>query len=320
MELLEGLNYDYSKEDCSTTTEHIGLGNTILNVNDSSIFAENDYILINPKSENAEIVQVASAPTDNYKVTVSATKFTHRNNIKIWKLSYNQMRFYTCETINGTYTLISGSETDLNYTDLYTIYKDSAANSDYFFKRTFYNEETADESDIDLAESWQIDTEDLPITPQEMRLFLQFDENDYPTARDMRFFIKLSADKISLDVESSNSIIIRLATFLLTKVFILKALSTKAIAKGYITINANGRQVTKAFQELVLDAENTEKEYTDFLNANTRSEVVRTNFLQNTENVSAETREEIINIMTGTQNAIQFDSSQRGNYTRRRRL
>ena len=104
----------------------------------------------------------------------------------------------------------------------------------------------------------------------------------------------------------------------LAKSFVLRGLATKSVAKGYVTVNAEGRQITKSFQELVLEAENTEEEYKSFLINNGRTEVSKTDFFDDTTVIDNDTRQETIDLMTGTQNIMDHDASKR-TFGRRKR-
>ena len=136
----------------------------------------------------------------------------------------------------------------------------------------------------------------------------------------MSTLIKLAQRQISIDVNSSNQNILILATFMLSKAYVIRALATRSISKGYISINVDGRNVTKSFQEMVLEAENTLKEYQKFIRDNTRSETGKTNFMDDTTLVDPETRAAYIDTWTGTSNAMERDYPTKNLFGTRRRL
>ena len=154
------------------------------------------------------------------------------------------------------------------------------------------------------------------ITPEELRVFLQFDKNDYPTPSDMEFFIKISEAKITLELDSSDTNILMLSSLMLSKAFVLRGLATRSVGKGYITINAEGRNITKAYQELVLEAENVESEYKEFIRNIGRRETTKTNFMTDTTAISNETRQRFIDVLSGTQNAIDSGTTDKRQYGR----
>ena len=323
MVLLRGLNYDYSVQQNSQLTAALVSGSgTAVAVDNTEGFAINDYILINPREETAEIAKVAAVPSDVSLSTTSTLKFAHSNNEWVYRLPYNQMVFYECDTVSGTYTAItSGSITEMSFTDVFTTNEYEDGDADYYFKRIFKNETTGSVSDIDLSESWQTNDELFYVTPAEMRTLLQLGPNDPPSPADMATILTLAQDNVDLDVNSSSSTILRIALFLKGKSDILRALGTKALSKGYITINIEGRQITKAWQELVLEAENTTQEYNKFiLNNGNRTEVTKTDFLDDTTAISSTTRREVLDLWQGTQNIIDLESYARTTYGRKRRL
>ena len=315
MVLLKGLNYDFSGQEVTTLASANAAAAVGLTVVNTAGFANSDYLVIDPLTDIAEIVKITTV-TDNTALVVPAMKFAHTAGTKLYRLPYNQMKFYTSTTVDGTYTVIAASTTEMDYSTIYTNYTYAAATSGLYYKRTFYNATTADESDIDLAAYWTPSEEDLYITPEELRVLLQFGENDYPNPNDMKTFINFAQTKVDLDVSSTNTGILKIATFLLAKYYIMRGLASKSISKGYITINAEGRQITKAFQELVLEGENTYQEYKEFIKSNLMDEVTSTNFMSDTTIISDVVRQQFIDIMTGTQNAMDWDAFNNKKYGR----
>lgn len=299
--LLRGRNYDYSAEVSGKIIENVEKEATTIKLSNTAGLSNGDYIILEPKSIFAEIVQITEAVTDDSEITVSATKFFHRVNSLFYRTSYNQIKFYESSEKTGTYTEVSGGTVDMNYTDNFTVLSYPTGDSSYWFKRTFYNSETSDESDLELSRPWQTDTEEMLVTEQEMRTFLQFDAVDYPTVNDIRNFLQLSARRLRLNLTTQNEDVKFIATLLLTKYYILRALATRSLSKGYIQATSEGRTVTKAYQELVLEAENVYQEYKEFLVDVDRREAASTNYMKH--NISPITRNEIIDILNGRSNA-----------------
>ena len=319
MVLLNGLNYDYTNQQSTKITAQIGTGSTEIKVENTEGFANNDYFVIDPGTEKSEIIKITTV-TANLTFTTAAAKFKHEIGARLYRLPYNQMKFYYCSTATGTYTYITDSAKEMQYTNIFTNYSYASGTAALYYKRTFYNATTTVESDIAEADYWQTGDEELYITPEELRTLLQFGKNDYPNPEDMFTIIKTAQRKINLDVSTSNSDILYLASFLLSKSMVMRALATKAVSKGYITINVEGRNITKAHQELVLEAENTMKEYQAFIRDNGRTEVSSTNFMNDTTIISPEVRQKYIDNWTGTQNGIDADYPYTQYYGRRSRL
>jgi len=305
MVLLRGLNYDYSGEQHSKITESVAVGAVTLTLQNTEGFADDDYIVIAPNTEKSEIVKIDALVINNAKVTTTAFKFNHVIGDVVYRLPYNQMRFYEHPTADMTSAAVVAT-VDMNFADVYTKYPYPDTYPDYYYKRTFYNSTTFVESNIDLSIAWQTDDEELYVTAEEMRMFLQFDNNDFPAPSDLRFFIKIAMANVGLDLESSNSTLLFIATLYNTKALVMRALASRSISKGYVQINAEGRTISKAYQEFVLEAENTLQEYKEFLLRNGRREATSTNFLNNTALIDDYTRLDIINMMNGVTDGQDF--------------
>ena len=70
----------------------------------------------------------------------------------------------------------------------------------------------------------------------------------------------------------------------------------------------------------MLEAENTEEEYKMFVLNNTRTEATKTNFMDDTTIISSTTRQEYIDNLTGTQNAMDSEDRTRTYSGRRSRF
>jgi len=302
MVLIKGLNYDISNQQKTFLTGDIHSGDTVLFVDNTAGFNADDYIVMNPFNEVTEIVQVSSVnPTE--LVLVSAIQFNYSEKDRVYATPFNQMRFYSCATPDGTYVLIT--TVDITHDQPFTDYEYAAGTVDLYYKRTFYNESTTTESDIGLSDYFQTSIDNTYVTAEEMMIYLQL-TNGVIELTDLREIIKLATLKITLDVPSSNVNILKIASFLLSKHLILNALAAKAIMTGYITATVEGRTVTKSHTELKKDAESAVVEYNEFLIANARTEVSKTGYM---DEVSADTRQEIINIMTGSQDSLDFQNN-----------
>lgn len=301
MVLLRALNYDFAGQTNSYFIAEVKAGTKSLSIINNGNFAVDDYILIDPYSDVAEISKI-SAKTLNTGLTLSSgLKFDHKITSKLYKLPYNQIKFYSASSATGTFVALAGTPIEADYRDIFTPFNSTTTNT--FFKRTFYNSTTLAESDIGLSDYWQTNDEFLMITPQELRTLLQFGENDYPNEADMRTFIKTAQLQFTLDCSSSNASINFLGIFMLSKYHVLRALATKAVSKGYVTINAEGRQITKAYQELVLEAENTFEEYKMFLKSNLQSEATSTAPMYHAGTIDSELIQTYKDMMTGVENA-----------------
>lgn len=320
MVLLRGLNYDFAGQQSSYLVSDLIAGSNSISIVNNVGIAVNDYILIEPYTERSEVAKVSSLTLNTGITFTTNLKFGHKTSTMIYKIPFDQIKFYSCVTAAGTYVLIATIGTvNIDYKDIFTPLDYAAGTSALFYKRTFYNSTSLAESDIALSDYWQTSNDELYITPQQLRVYMQFDKNDYPNEEDMRTLITLAQDQFTLDCSTNNKAIKRIGLYMLSKWYVLRGLATRSISKGYVTINAEGRQITKAFQELVLEAENTLEEYKKFLTSNLRSEVTSTKFMADTTIITSDTRQSYIDNMNGTQDAMNFESGYKYSYGRKMR-
>ena len=301
MVLLRALNYDFAGQTNSYFIAEAKAGTTTISVINNNNFAVDDYVLIDPSTDIAEIVKISSLTLNTGIIFTTALKFDHKISAKFYKIPFNQLKIYSSTSTTDPFIVLAGTPINMDYRDIFTPFNITTNNT--YFKRTFFNSTTLVESDIGLSDYWQTNDEFLMITPQELRTLLQFGENDYPNEADMRTFIKTAQLQFILDCSSSNSAINFLGIFMLSKYHVLRALATKAVSKGYVTINAEGRQITKAYQELVLEAENTFEEYKMFLKSNLQKEATSTAPMAHSGTIDAELILTYKDMMTGVENA-----------------
>ena len=301
MVLLKGVNYDISNQQNSSLSVYASDGSTTLNVESTTGFPSSGYLVIEPKTERAEIVSYSAiSPTT---ITTTATVYQHGAGEKVYLLPYNQMRFYSSTSETGTYVFIAASSTTMTYDQITTNYNYATGTTALFYKRTFYNATSMVETDINVSDYWQVnDDQSLFVTASELRVFLQFGENDYPTNSDMQTIINIASKEASFDLNTGNAQVVYFAQLLLSKYYVLRGLASRALAKGYIQLNAEGRQIIKAYNELAKEAQAAKTEYDEFLFNNARTETGKTEFMADMDD-GGETRQNIMDIQQGFTNA-----------------
>lgn len=313
MVLIKGANYDIANQQETFLSSNVFSGATEIFVNNTEGFVADDYIVMNPFNEITEILKISSVSANNILLT-AAIQFNYSKDNRIYKTPYNQMRFYSATTLTGTYTIRTTK--DAMFDQPFTEFEYAAGTVLLFYKVTFYNATTTTETDIDDSVAFQITVDDTNVRPEEMMIYLQF-ANGIIEISDMKEIIKLAELKVDLDISTSNASILKLASFLLSKYFVLNALASRAISTGYIIATVEGRTITKSHTELKKDAQSAIEEYDLFLIANVRTEVDKTNFM---DTVAADTRLEIIDLMTGKQDSVDFENNYKFSYgTRIRR-
>lgn len=117
-----------------------------LTIDNNSGLANADYVLIEDVSTSrAEIAKINAAVTAGTVIQVDTLKFPHNVGVKVYKIGYNQIKFFHSATVAGIKTLL-GSATDLDVDDEFTEYVDSVNGAGYAFF-ALYNSTTTAQSE-----------------------------------------------------------------------------------------------------------------------------------------------------------------------------
>lgn len=136
--------------------EEEAIGQTILDSQNVIGFVKNDHIIADEYgSENAELRKIDSVDSDNKTLTVTeATKQLHVKEAPIQKIRFNQRKFYRCSTEDGTYVHLSSEGSPVNIQvdqPEGTEFEDSSGTSTSWYKVTYYNSVTLEETSLDDA-------------------------------------------------------------------------------------------------------------------------------------------------------------------------
>lgn len=103
------------------------------------------YIVMGkPGSEKTEIVLITGVNTSTNVLSHAALKFGHGVDTPITVIKYNQVKFWKCSTIDGTYTLITTVDIDID--DEKTKYDYSAGLLTDYYKISYFNFNSSTES------------------------------------------------------------------------------------------------------------------------------------------------------------------------------
>jgi hypothetical protein len=124
-------------------------GVTSIQVDNNDRFVINDRILIGEQgTEKAEVVTVSAVSADGQTMTVGATVFSHSAGDPVYKLRFDQVKFYRSTTgSTGAYSVISTQNLDVDNPNLTTIYDDTTGVAAYYYKITMYHSVSTLESD-----------------------------------------------------------------------------------------------------------------------------------------------------------------------------
>lgn len=131
---------------------------TLLNNDGLSL---NDFIVIGREgSEKAELQQINAAVVAGTDVQVATLKFAHKKGEPITLYRYNQRKFYGSLTATGTYVELTadGSPKDIQVDDPQgTLLEYTGSEGYIFFKATYYNSQSTDETATDDSEAVEAD-------------------------------------------------------------------------------------------------------------------------------------------------------------------
>lgn len=137
---------DLEKTYLSTTQDE---GDTALAVKNNDRFAVDDYILVGEMGgENSEIRQVTAVDPAKLTITTDALLFDHNSDTPIYKMEFNQVRFYRRTSEGATPTLQTTVDLDVDNEDSITRWDDPNALTSYWYQYAWYNSETDDESEM----------------------------------------------------------------------------------------------------------------------------------------------------------------------------
>ena len=131
--LTDGLEKSYLASSTSA-------GATVLTVKNDDRFLANDKIMIGEMGrEKTEIVTVSSL-SGSTTLNIGATVFPHSADEPVYRLRYDQVKFYRSTTgVSGSYTLISTQTIDVDNANLTTIYDDTTGLAAYYYESSYYN-------------------------------------------------------------------------------------------------------------------------------------------------------------------------------------
>lgn len=151
MKVLFAPTEDYIKRERTKLTAGVSAGNSIsIPVDSSTGYAVNDYIVIGAEGgETAEVTQITSVPDATHIVATLA--LAHLTDDPIVKYRYNKRKFYGSVTSGGAYTELTsyGSPAVILVNNPAGALLEYTGGEGYlYFKSTYWNTTTSEESDI----------------------------------------------------------------------------------------------------------------------------------------------------------------------------
>lgn len=136
----------------------VAVGATSITVDNGQGYATNDYLITERRrTEKAELRKISTVSGQTITLS-SALSFAHKDGIQVQKILYNQRKFYSCTTKDGTYAAISDGtnpkDIEVDRPDG-TFFEHAAGTSSTWYKATYYNSTTPTETSLDDAVATQ---------------------------------------------------------------------------------------------------------------------------------------------------------------------
>jgi hypothetical protein len=127
--------------------------NKAITMDDNANLANGDLLIFGePIMAKTEIAKINAAVTPGTAIQVDSLTFPHAIGTPLYKIPYDQVKFYHADTLAGDKTLI-GSAVDIDVEDEYTVVVDSTNSTGYLFFQLF-NSATSAYSDYSAGFSY----------------------------------------------------------------------------------------------------------------------------------------------------------------------
>lgn len=132
-------------------------GQPIISVNNPQGAIAADYLAVNPGGENSELRKVNTGGISGNNITFDSNlSLQHRDHERVVKLFGNKIKAYRAPNVDGTpptddkFDELGSTAIDVDQP--FSYYTDPAGGADWWYKFTYLNETTGEETDISLAE------------------------------------------------------------------------------------------------------------------------------------------------------------------------
>lgn len=132
----------------SYLTKSAESGDTTLNVKNTNNFTSDAFLLVGEMGrEKSEIAQVSSVDDEKTVSLSEGLNFSHTADKPVYVMHYDKIKLYrSTDGIDGDYTELDELDIDVDNTDSTTRFKDEDAAPSYYYKTSFYNSVTSNET------------------------------------------------------------------------------------------------------------------------------------------------------------------------------
>jgi len=183
MQILNAITEEHIFREKTEFSADEAVAQTILSCGNASHFTVNDYVVLGyPGNDIVEIKQISAISDDLTTITTDAIKFAHSKGEPITQILFNKRKFYRCTTESGTYTHLSdeGSPVDIEIDKPDgTMFEDANGTSTSWYKATYYNTTTNQETNISDAIATKAGDSEHYTSIFKIRQEAGFEENYY---------------------------------------------------------------------------------------------------------------------------------------------
>lgn len=174
---------DFVRGERTTLTADVAAGaNVTLTIENNDGYAEDTFIVVGREgSERAELAQINQAVTPGTTVRVATLARAHKIGEPVTLYRFNQRKFYGALTADGEYTELTGdgSPLPIGVDDPQGTLLEYSGATYLYFKATYYNSETATETDLDDSAAVSANDSSRYCTIYGIRKMAGFTNNPY---------------------------------------------------------------------------------------------------------------------------------------------
>jgi len=230
-------------------SDNVAAAATSSTVENNEGFATNDYVVFGrPGEEKAEIVKLTSTTGNTTLGHTTGPVFAHAARVPTSQIKYNQIKIYSSTTEDGTYTLVT--TVDVNVDQRQTVYDDTTGTSTTWYKIKYYNETTTTLSGYSSAVEGVGYTEDSlrSMTDEILEEFGDPDGEEVPRSR-IRRSLRGEVRKLTrMIVKTFSDYRRQYDTQALTSGTATYDLPTRFLAFLRIDVNLTGTSATSAYK------------------------------------------------------------------------
>jgi len=147
--IITAFNPDIEDLERSFLANSVSASATALVVKNVDRFVVTDRLMVGEMGQEKTEVVTLGTITAGTGLTVGAVTFPHSADDPVYKLRYDQIKFYRSTTgPTGNYSLLTTVDIDVDNESLTTLYDDATGIATYYYKVSYYNSVTTSESSL----------------------------------------------------------------------------------------------------------------------------------------------------------------------------